>query len=213
MDTYTLMLLTQKNLQSSLIQQQLSTIKNVSVESCAPEQLVELSVKRKVDLVVVDYAYLDDMLREDALPDFELLGFGLLVHNVPEEAQNFTFVRWKFLRGLLLQSASVDHLTQSVKYILSGGLWLPRKCLERTVLHYRDPDTVQHDYYANLTCREKQILDLIYHGKSNQQIASQLYLAESTVKSHIYKLYKKLHVHKRKEAAQVVRAVQNATGL
>ncbi|MCV5656763.1 LuxR C-terminal-related transcriptional regulator [Escherichia coli] len=43
------------------------------------------------------------------------------------------------------------------------------------------------------------------YGISNQQIASRLFLSESTVKSHIYKLYKKLDVHSRHDAVKLVR--------
>ncbi|TFZ50620.1 response regulator transcription factor [Photobacterium damselae subsp. piscicida] len=51
-----------------------------------------------------------------------------------------------------------------------------------------------------LTRREKQILGLLTEGKTNIEIAETLFVAETTVKSHIYNLYKKIDVKCRKEA-------------
>ncbi len=58
------------------------------------------------------------------------------------------------------------------------------------------------DISSTLTKREKQILDRLVQGHSNLQIAEELFVAESTVKTHVYKLYKKLNVSNRKEAVQ-----------
>ena len=50
-----------------------------------------------------------------------------------------------------------------------------------------------------LTPREKEITELIYTGKSNKQIAEQLFLSESTVKTHIYNIFRKTEVGSRVE--------------
>lgn len=53
---------------------------------------------------------------------------------------------------------------------------------------------------VQLTTQEIKILNLINDGKSNKEIASELFIEVSTVKSHINKLYSKLNVKNRKEA-------------
>ena len=57
---------------------------------------------------------------------------------------------------------------------------------------------------AILTTREKQILSLVVMGLTNAQIASRLYLAESTVKSHLSSAFSKLDVSSRNEAVSVI---------
>jgi DNA-binding NarL/FixJ family response regulator len=52
-----------------------------------------------------------------------------------------------------------------------------------------------------LSLREKQILNLVVTGLTNRQIAEQLYLAESTVKTHLTAAFGKLGVRSRSEAA------------
>lgn len=55
-----------------------------------------------------------------------------------------------------------------------------------------------------LSHREKQVLSLVARGFTNGEIASRLFLAESTVKSHLSSSFRKLGVRSRREAAAVV---------
>lgn len=48
-----------------------------------------------------------------------------------------------------------------------------------------------------LTPREKELIELIYGGKSNKEIADTLFLSESTVKTHIYNIFRKMDVKNR----------------
>ena len=61
--------------------------------------------------------------------------------------------------------------------------------------------------------REKMILELIALGHTNNQIASRLFLAESTVKTHVSACFRKLGVTSRAEAAAVVLDPQSAIEL
>jgi DNA-binding NarL/FixJ family response regulator len=53
---------------------------------------------------------------------------------------------------------------------------------------------------ARLTTREKDVFQLLGHGKSNAEIAAKLYLSESTVKSYVANLFGKLELHDRAQA-------------
>jgi DNA-binding NarL/FixJ family response regulator len=55
-----------------------------------------------------------------------------------------------------------------------------------------------------LTNREKEILALVVRGLTNAQIAHELYLAESTIKSHLSSAFSKLGVSSRHEAVRVI---------
>lgn len=56
----------------------------------------------------------------------------------------------------------------------------------------------------SLSFREKQILALVLRGYTNKQIGARLYLAESTVKSHLSSSFSKLGVHSRSEAIEQI---------
>jgi DNA-binding NarL/FixJ family response regulator len=64
-----------------------------------------------------------------------------------------------------------------------------------------------------LTTREKQILGLVVMGMSNAQIASKLFLAESTVKSHLSSAFAKLDVSSRNEAVRLILDPERGAGL
>jgi DNA-binding NarL/FixJ family response regulator len=57
---------------------------------------------------------------------------------------------------------------------------------------------------ATLSAREKQILGLVVMGYMNSEIASQLFVAESTVKSHLSSAFSKLGVRSRNEAVDLI---------
>jgi two-component system response regulator DevR len=55
---------------------------------------------------------------------------------------------------------------------------------------------------ANLTRREREILELVAEGHSNAQLARMLWVTEQTVKFHLSNIYRKLHVSNRTEASR-----------
>jgi DNA-binding NarL/FixJ family response regulator len=56
-----------------------------------------------------------------------------------------------------------------------------------------------------LTDREQEVMALIAEGRTNRQIALQLYISEKTVSVHVSNILAKLGVHSRTEAAAVAR--------
>ena len=56
-----------------------------------------------------------------------------------------------------------------------------------------------------VTERQKQVLNLLALGKSNKQIAQQLGVSESTIKRHVYNMYKIMSVNNRVEAIDYAR--------
>jgi DNA-binding NarL/FixJ family response regulator len=63
-----------------------------------------------------------------------------------------------------------------------------------------------------LTTREKQILALVVMGFSNREIADQLFIAESTVKSHLFSAFRRLGVRSRKEATALILDSEDGLG-
>jgi len=64
-----------------------------------------------------------------------------------------------------------------------------------------------------LTMREKQVLGLVVMGMTNAQIASKLFLAESTIKSHLSSSFSKLGVASRNEAVGLILDPARGQGL
>jgi DNA-binding NarL/FixJ family response regulator len=93
--------------------------------------------------------------------------------------------------GLLLESELEQSLTHVVRSVAAGYLSVPRG-LRRVVVR------------PAFSHRERQVLALMATGLQNRVIADRLFLAESTVKSHLTSSFEKLGVHSRKEAAALL---------
>ncbi|CAN0589399.1 unnamed protein product, partial [Ectocarpus sp. 12 AP-2014] len=50
-----------------------------------------------------------------------------------------------------------------------------------------------------LTERQREVYDLIISGKTNKEIMSELFIEQSTLKSHVNQIYKKLNIKSRRE--------------
>jgi DNA-binding NarL/FixJ family response regulator len=70
-----------------------------------------------------------------------------------------------------------------------------------------------HVVRAPLSHREKQILRLVVRGFTNRQIADELYLAESTVKTHLSSAFTKLDAHSRAEVTELILDPDEGRGL
>jgi len=82
-------------------------------------------------------------------------------------------------------------LAPAVRAICTGQVVVPRQ-------------SRRHVVRPALSHREKQALALVTAGLSNREIAARLYLAESTVKTHLSSIFGKLGVDSRSEAAALV---------
>ncbi len=200
--------ISENNLQNNLLREHLERVDDVNIETYCISKIPSLKNINEVDLIIIDFHLYERFERDRLLPDFDVLDLGVLVIDVPEAQLNAICVRWKSLKGVLLQSATTDHLCKGVSCILDGGLWLPRRCLERMITVYRTPGCSSHSNLDELTGRERQIMNLISKGNSNCEIAKNLFLSESTVKTHIYNIYKKLNINKRKDAIKIFNFVR-----
>ena len=85
------------------------------------------------------------------------------------------------------------------------AVWAGQTCVPRG--HWRQVDP------PALSSRERQILRLVMVGYMNSQIAQQLFLAESTVKSHLSSAFAKLGVRSRNEAVDLLLTREAGLGM
>lgn len=187
--------------QSDLIKETLCSSKGFCLIVLNNEELMASVLLNGADVLMVDYNYINNE-RLRALCGNSLSG-DLVIYNVLETTQESQVIQWPNLKGLLYNTAPVEHLSKCLEHVLNGDMWLPRKIMVAMLKCSCDVPKTNHSARL-LTRRERQILDLLANGKSNQAIADNLYITESTVKTHIYRLYKKINVRCRKEAISYV---------
>ena len=98
--------------------------------------------------------------------------------------------------GFLLKDAPAQLLLDGIRAVAGGDALLApnitRRLLERFVAAHPQVPADVASALATLTPRELQVLGLVGRGLSNDEIAQQLYLGETTVKSHVSSLLSKL---------------------
>ena len=106
-------------------------------------------------------------------------------------------------RGFLLKNAGADMLSQAVHAAASGDALIAPSITARLLATFAEhgPTVLPAQPIDPLTDREEQILAAVARGRTNNEIAGELYITLSTVKSHITSLMNKLGARNRVEIA------------
>ena len=105
--------------------------------------------------------------------------------------------------GFVLKGVAAEELHRAVRVVAEGGAWLDPAVTDRVLAVYRAaPPTPPAPAVVLdvLTAREVEVLALIGQGRTNAEIAGQLYVGEGTVKTHVNHLFAKLGLRDRAAA-------------
>ena len=98
--------------------------------------------------------------------------------------------------GYLLKKHISTKLFESITEVLEGGAPMSPSIARMVINNMQRPS--ENPY--RLTSREKEILTALSTGNSYKMIAAQFAISIDTVRTHIKKIYEKLHVHSQTEA-------------
>jgi DNA-binding NarL/FixJ family response regulator len=101
----------------------------------------------------------------------------------------------------LLKDVEPDELASAIRKAADGEAVLDSRVASRIVQELQGLRKDDLNPFTELSEREFEVLRLIAAGKSNSEIAASLFIGESTVKTHIGNLLKKLHLEDRTQAA------------
>jgi len=112
--------------------------------------------------------------------------------------------------GFVLKDDPPEQLIAAIRTVAAGDALLSPAVTRRVIQQFtRIPRTAQPSGLEQLTGRERDVLRLVAQGLSNAEIGEQLYIGETTVKTHVTHVLQKLQLRDRVQA--VVLAYQ--TGL
>lgn len=130
------------------------------------EHLDEINTIRKNTKIIVFTAYTSDKIKALALA--------------------------KNVDGFLDKNTSIEELEFAIKEVLSGNAYINQK--EDLSFSMEDsPD--KFEKINSLTKRERDVVNLIVKGNTNETIAKKLFLSFQTVQSHRKNIYRKLDIH------------------
>lgn len=104
--------------------------------------------------------------------------------------------------GYLLKNTPPAQIIEAIREVDAGGAPMTASVARKVVQFFRQPQIAEE----SLTERENEVLQHLIEGKTNRQIADDLFISGNTVAYHIKQIYEKLHVHSRAEVvAKVMR--------
>lgn len=107
------------------------------------------------------------------------------------------------VHGYLKTSDTSSLIAKAVRSVATGEIWAERRILEKTIArHMMLPASLRSKVpdLDPLTNREMEMLNRVLQGSTNREIAEQSNISERTVKTHLYRVYRKLRVKSRAKA-------------
>ncbi len=112
------------------------------------------------------------------------------------------------VNGYCLKGLASDSVILAIRSIVAGASWWDDTASHEIFSAFRESDkSIETKSTAILTKREQEILALISIGKSNQEIATILYITTGTVRVHVHTILTKLNLRDRTQAA--ILAIKN----
>lgn len=124
----------------------------------------------------------------------------IVILTVSEDGADLTQAMKAGASGYILKGVSSRHLASAIRRIDQGEVYISPSLATSMLLEMTQTE-IDDDPLAQLTWREKEILELVSQGLSNREIGESLILAEKTIKHYMSNVLRKLHVRSRVEAA------------
>jgi two-component system response regulator DevR len=106
--------------------------------------------------------------------------------------------------GYLLKQTRGQDLAEAIQRVARGESLLDPAVTDKVLERMRRLASGDSDELSALTSQERKILSLIAEGKTNKEIAEEVFLSDKTVKNYVSSILSKLNLHRRSEAAAFI---------
>ena len=137
---------------------------------------------------------------------------GILMLTMHEDNDSVFAAMRAGARGYLLKGADTDEIMRATRAVASGEAIFSPAIARRMISFFTavQPPTMPQDILPELTPREREILDSLAQGRTNQQLADVFVLSPRTVRNHLSNIFSKLQVANRAQA--IIRARDSGLG-
>lgn len=192
----------------------LATVDDVVLvgEAATGTDAVARAAELQPDVVLMDLNMpgLDGISATRAVVDTSPHIAVLVLTMVDDDAAVFDALR-AGARGYVLKGSNRAELARAIRAVASGEAIFGPDVARRLMAFFAMPrSALLAPAFPELTEREREILELIARGTSNQQITDRLGLSPKTVRNHVSNIFSKLQVRDRSEA--IVRAREAGLG-
>ena len=106
--------------------------------------------------------------------------------------------------GYLLKQTRGQSLAEAIERVAAGESLLDPGVTDKVLARMRQLAAGETDELASLSPQERRILGLIAEGKTNKEIADEVFLSDKTVKNYVSSILSKLNLRRRSEAAAFI---------
>ncbi len=174
-------------------------------EASSVATAIEEAHRTEPDVVVMDVRLPDgsgiEACREirAARPDTKVI---MLTSYADEEAVFASIMAGA--TGYLLKQTRMEALTDAIERAVRGESLLDPAVTQRVLERVRSGRSPEDEELSLLSEQERKILDLIADGKTNKEIAAEIFLSDKTVKNYVSSILSKLNLRRRSEAAAFI---------
>ncbi len=172
------------------------TMSQGSVESFLHE--LNTNPSKKTDILLLDIG-LPGMSGLDALPILlDLMPqTNIIILSTYEEEDMILKALCSGACSYISKKASLSEIVEAIRIVVNGGSYMSPSIAREIINHLMGGRVSKASILSD---RQKEILQKLVDGKSYQAISEELFISIETVRSHIKKMYKLLHVNNKTEA-------------
>lgn len=162
----------------------------------------EMLLTMRPDLIIIDAALLTNNCltgREAVLSAIHSISRVIVLAERPDIAFACSVIS-SGADGYLLTSSPLDEFLQALRIVATGGTWLGSVLTRMLVDKLTGAPVDAARTSRLLSQRERQILNYVAQGKTSKEIAGELYLSESSVRTYWYRVLSKLNALNKAEA-------------
>ena len=174
-------------------------------EAASGDEAVELAHKLEPDVILMDIKMPGlngiEATREILRASPQI---GVLMLTMFEDDDSVFAAMRAGAKGYLLKDSGGEGVVHAIRAVASGEAVFGPGVAERILGFFSAPRAAPRRAFPELTEREEEVLSLVAQGKSNREIARQLFVSLKTVRNHVSNILLKLQVADRAQA--VIRA-------
>lgn len=167
-----------------------------SVEAFLHEK--NFNPSKQTDILLLDIG-LPGMSGLDALPILlDLMpDVNIIILSTYEEEDMILKALCSGACSYISKKASLSEIVDAIRIVVNGGSYMSPSIAREIINHFMGGRVSKATILSD---RQKEILEKLVDGKSYQIISEELFISVETVRSHIKKMYKLLHVNNKTEA-------------
>lgn len=168
----------------------------VKLTNSHPGEMGKLLSASPNSMVIFDLATVDvqQAYQLQRIVEREHCGLRTVFLNFPKQVDARFLIHPSTTAGVFYVDASLKDIGIGLNEILKGRSAIPQTLHQSLMNLDNDDDSDQ------LTIREREVLHALLTGRTNLDIANQLFVSESTIKTHLYRAFRKIGVSSRGQA-------------